>query len=241
MKTSDFEVFAEYYDKLYLKRGKNYEKEVGVLEGIIKQTEFRKPKTLLDVGCGTGSHLKYFSRNLNCTGVDISKRMIKIARKKVSGAKFEVANMVSLRLKERFDVITCLFSAIGYVQSFNNLVKTLVNFHEHLNDNGIVIVEPWVFKKDFRTGRVSLDTVEDEEVKLVRMATSKIGESGWLVFMHYLVGKKGEIMYVRELHKMASLDCEDYLKAFELAHFEDIKYLTDNLWNGCRGLFVARK
>ena len=146
-----------------------------------------------------------------------------------------------MRLKDRYDVITCLFSAIGYVHSFGNLVKTLENFHKHLNDNGIVIVEPWVFKKDFRTGRVSLDTFEDEEVKFVRMATSKIGESEWLVFMHYLVGKEGEITYVRELHKMASLDYEDYIKAFELAQFKDIKYLTDNLWDSCRGLFVARK
>jgi ubiquinone/menaquinone biosynthesis C-methylase UbiE len=241
MRTSDFSVFAEYYDKLYLKRGKDYEKEVEVLEGIIKQMESRKSKTMLDVGCGTGNHLKHFSKNFLCTGIDINRRMIEIARRKVPVAGFKVANMINLKLKDRFDVITCLFSSIGYVQSFGNLVKTLENFHKHLNEKGIAIVEPWVFKKDFKAGTLSLDTVEDEEVKFVRMATSKMGESEWLVFMHYLVGQKGKIRYVKELHKMALLDREDYLKAFKLAQFKNVKYLKDDLWRECRGLFVATK
>jgi len=241
MKTDDFEVFAEYYDKLYLKREKNYKKEVKILRRIIREMQHRKSKTLLDVGCGTGSHLKYLSKDFHCTGVDINKKMIKIARKKVPNAKFEIADMANLSLKDRFDVVTCLFSSIGYVQSFGNLVTTLENFRKQLTDKGIVIVEPWVFKKDFKKGTISIDTFEDEKVKFVRMATSKIAKSKWLIFMHYLIGKKGEIRHIRELHKMVLLDYEDYLKAFELAQFYDIKFLKNNLWDGCRGLFVARK
>ncbi len=239
MEQDDFRVFAEYYDQIYQKR-KNYANESKTIREIIEKFENIQSKTLLDVGCGTGEHLKHLSLEYRCTGVDINRMMIKLARRKVPEAKFKVANMIDFRLREKFDVITCLFSSIGYVRSFSNLVKTFGTFYRHLHDKGLVIVEPWVFKKDYIKAKISLDTLEDEEVKLARMATSKITRSEWLVFMHYLIGEKGEIRYIKELHEMALLDYEDYLKAFRTAQFKDIAFLKDNLWTGCRGLIVAR-
>lgn len=240
MKPNDFRVFAEYYDMFYLRR-KDYYKEADIVKGIIKKSENRKSKTLLDVGCGTGEHLKHLSLDFQCIGVDRNRRMIEVARNKVPRAKFKVANMINFRLKDKFDVIVCLFSSIGYVQSFSNLVKSLENFNKHLNDRGLVIVEPWVFKKDFKKEHISLDACEDEEVKFVRMATSRIVELRWVIFMHYLVGEKGKISYFREVHRMLALDYADYVRAFEEAGFKDTQYLTENLWENCRGLFVVTK
>lgn len=240
MKENDFRIFAKYYDQIYLKR-KDYQKEAKTVKEIIKQFEKRPSRTLLDVGCGTGEHLKYLSSDFQCRGIDLNTDMIEIAKKKVPNAKFKVANMVNFKLEEKFDVITCLFSSIGYVQNFNNLVKTLENFYEHLSDEGLVVVEPWIFKKDFKKGYIGLDTYEDEKVKLARMATSKIVGSKWLVSMHYLIGEKGQIRHVEELHEMLALDYTDYIKAFESTLLKDIEFLKENLWDGCRGLFIATK
>lgn len=240
MKENDFKVFSKYYDPIYLKR-KNYQKEAKAVKEIIKQFEKRPSRTLLDVGCGTGEHLKYLSSDFQCRGIDLNRDMIENAKKKVPNAKFKVANMVDFRLKEKFDVIICLFSSIGYVQNFNNLVKTLETFYKHLNDEGLAIIEPWIFKKDFKKGYIGLDTYENEKVKLVRMATSKIVGSKWLVSMHYLIGEKGQIRYVEELHEMLALDCTDYIKAFESNLFRNVEFLKENLWEDCRGLFIAVK
>ena len=239
MKGKALRIYAKYYDQIYLTK-KHYQKEAEIVKGVIKQFEKKQSRTLLDVGCGTGEHLKYLSSDFQCTGIDINRTMIKTAKNKVPNARFKVANMINFRLKERFDVIVCLFSSIGYVQTFNNLVKTLENFHEHLNDKGLVIVEPWIFKKDFKK-RIYLDTYEDEKVKLVRMATSRIVRSKWLILMHYLIGEKGEIRHVREIHKMLALDYRDYIKTSESTRFKDIKFLKEKLWDGCRGLFIATK
>ena len=238
MKADDFRAFTEYYDQFYLQR-KNYEKEANIVKRVITELERKKSRTLLDVGCGTGEHLKYFSLDFQCTGIDINRRMIEIARNKVPKAKFKVANMINLGLKDKFDVITCLFSSIGYVKSLSNLEKTFENFHKHLNEKGLVIVEPWIFKKDFKKDHISLDTYEDEELKFVRMGTSKINGPIWTIFMHYLVGKKGEIRYFREVHEMLASNYQDYVNSFNSVGFKDVKYLTENLWNKCRGLFVA--
>lgn len=240
MNGEDFKVFAEYYDKFYLER-KDYKKETKIVKKIIEELESKKTLTLLDVGCGTGEHLKYLSSDFCCKGLDINNRMIEIAKNKVPEAEFEIANMIDFRFKDRFDVIICLFGSIGYVQNFSNLKKTLKNYYRHLNDSGLVIVEPWIFKKDFKKGHMSLDTYVDDELKFVRMARSRISTSTWLIFMHYLVGKNQRIEYFTEVHKMLAVNNSDYVKALKLSRFKDIGYLTENLWDSCRGLFVARK
>jgi ubiquinone/menaquinone biosynthesis C-methylase UbiE len=141
MKVNDFEVFAEYYDRIYLKR-KDYGTEAKIVKDIITRMANKESKTLLDVGCGTGEHLKYLSSDYQCTGVDVNRRMIEVARVKVPEADFQVANMLDLRLEDKFDVITCLFGSIGYVQVFSSLVRTFEGFYSHLNDKGLVVVEP---------------------------------------------------------------------------------------------------
>lgn len=232
--------FAKYYDQIYLKRN-DYKSESEVVQNIIKRFEKKPSKTLLDVGCGTGEHLKYLSQHFRCTGIDISKEMINIARAKVPNARFEVANMTDFRLRNRFDVITCLFSSIGYVQNFRKLVRTLQNFHDHLTNGGLTLVEPWVFKKDFRKGNFAIDTYEDEKIKLARMGTSTLTESRWLVHFHYLIGINGEILHNKEIHKMIAADYGDYAKGFNQAGYSKIKFLGENEWTRTRGLFIATK
>jgi cyclopropane fatty-acyl-phospholipid synthase-like methyltransferase len=240
MGRSNLQTFARYYDQIYLQR-KDYESESKVVEHIIRQFEQKPSKTLLDVGCGTGEHLKYLSQSFQCKGIDISTEMIKIARAKVADAEFEIADMVDFDLGEKSDVITCLFSSIGYVQTFRNLVRTLANFRNHLNTGGLTLVVPWVFKKDFQKEIVSIDTYEDDRMRLVRMGTSKLAKSRWLVYFHYLIGTDGEIKHAHEVHKMLAADYEDYLRAFSLAGYSKPQFLKENQWTTRRGLFVALK
>lgn len=240
MEEHDLRTFAKYYDQIYLKRN-DYKRESEVVQNIIRQFERKPSRTLLDVGCGTGEHLKYLSRHFLCTGLDISEEMISTARKKVPNVKFEIANMIDFKLQDKFDVITCLFSSIGYVQNFRNLARTLRNFYDQLTGDGLALVEPWVFKKDFRKRNVAIDTYEDEKIKLTRMATSKLRKSQWLVYFNYLIGINGEIKHTKEIHKMIAADYEDYVKAFNLAGYSEVKFLGEKEWTRSRGLFTAVK
>jgi hypothetical protein len=38
-----------------------------------------------------------------------------------------------------------------------------------------------------------------------------------------------------------AVDRQDYIEAFEQSGLECIKYLNENLWASCRGLFLAIK
>jgi SAM-dependent methyltransferase len=240
MRGNEFHTFARFYDHIYLKRN-DYENDSKLVRDIIRQFEGKPSKTLLDVGCGTGEHFKYLSESYDCAGLDISREMIKAAKLKVPNATFKIADMINFRLREKFDVIICLFSSIGYVQSFKNLVTTFDNFHKHLSEEGLVLVEPWVFKKDARVGTISIDTYDAENAKVLRMGTSRLTKSRWLVHFHYLTGINGRIKYEKETHKMILADYEDYVKAFNLSGYSQIKFLGENEWTRSRGLFVAMK
>ncbi len=66
--------------------------------------------------------------------MDSSKEMLKVARKNVDAVTFLQGNMIKFDLKKTYDIITCLFSSIGYVKTYKNLRKTLSNFFNHLKD-----------------------------------------------------------------------------------------------------------
>ena len=72
-------------------------------------------RTLLDVACGTGRHLEYLRSSFETEGVDADDAMLDVARARLRDVPLSVGDMRDLDLGRRFDVVTCLFSAIGFV------------------------------------------------------------------------------------------------------------------------------
>jgi len=102
---SIYEKFGDYYDLIY-QGTENYEKECDALEKNFAKLCQRKPKSILDVGCGTGSHSVILSkRGYNVTGIDISKTMIKKAKEKAKKEKvkteFFVQDMQNIKLNKK--------------------------------------------------------------------------------------------------------------------------------------------
>ena len=142
-----FEKFADYYDLVY-RNIVNYEKECDVLEKVFSEFFKTKPKSILDVGCGTGSHaLILAKRGFEVAGIDISKLMIEKARAKAEkqrlDATFHFQDMQKLRLDRKFDCAICMFGALGFVYKYRGLAATLSRLRQHLNKDGLVIFEFW--------------------------------------------------------------------------------------------------
>ena len=87
---------AKYYDLIY--SGKDYEKEAFVLKSLFSDHKKSEGRRLLDVGCGTGHHIKHLKDEYSCTGMDISEEILEVARKNVEGVEFIRANMTSFDL-----------------------------------------------------------------------------------------------------------------------------------------------
>lgn len=67
------------------------------------------PASILDIGCGTGRDLNYFSQSCaDCVGVDYQQQMVEYAKSQYPGINFQTGNMQTLRLDRTFEAIVCM-------------------------------------------------------------------------------------------------------------------------------------
>jgi SAM-dependent methyltransferase len=203
------------YDRVYA--WKDYAAEAVRIRQLVRRYGPTDAHALLDVACGTGEHLRFLGRWYRVTGLDSSSAMLSFARRKLPGARFVLGRMQSFRLPERFDVITCLFSAIGYVRSEADLRRTLRNFEEHLRPGGVVLLEPWLTRSNYREGSYHLGTYGSKGFPIARMNRSVRRGNRSIMDMHYLVGTKTGVRHWVERHDMALFDDVTLRRGFRSA------------------------
>ncbi len=184
-----FHRLARFYDLLV--GPKDYRAECRRLEALARRFGRSGGDSWLDVACGTGRHLDYLRRDHHVTGVDISPGMLRVARRRLPGVHLVRADMRRFRLKESFDVVSCLYSAIGHLTTARDLSATFANFASHLKPGGVAIVEPWIDPSDFKQGYVHLLSNQADGVTVVRMAYSFPRGSHSYIQYHYLIGQTG--------------------------------------------------
>lgn len=184
-----FHKLAAYYDLQVA--AKDYRSEVGQLERLVRRYGRSGGKAWLDVACGTGRHLEILRRTHPVVGVDISAEMLRVARRRLPGVRLVRSDMRTFRLEETFDVVSCLYSAIGHLKTERDLLATFSNFARHLRPGGIAIVEPWIAPADFRPRHLDLLTTRSPTQAIVRLAFSTRRGRHSLVHYHFLIGEIG--------------------------------------------------
>ncbi len=226
---------AEEYDTVY--GWKQYRRESDRIRQIVRRTLPAGRPTLLDVGCGTGGHLRHFRRWSRATGLDASGPMLAIARRRLPDVTFVRGRMESFRLGRRYDVITCLFSAIGYVRTGAALRRTLATFARHLADGGVVVVEPWIEPDRFRDRTVHVATAGPRTSRVVRVGHSVRRGGRSVLTMHYVAAGPAGIRHWSEVHDMGLFDRPTMRSAFAAAGLRARRIPSG--FQSDRGLWVA--
>ena len=230
--------FAKYYDLVY--HFKDYKKEAETIKKLIKKYKKSKGKKLLEAACGTGNYAEFLKNDFTYFGTDASESMLKIARNKFPKLKFMKDDMTNMKVKGEFDVILCLFSSIGYVKTEEKLEKTIRSFSEHLKEGGVVIIEAWFEKSNYKSGNVHLSNYESEEIKVSRATYCTIKGGNSVLDMHWLVAQKNKgIDYFSEKHEMGFFSG----KLFEtLMRKHDLEIFSEKgLMNSQRKLYIGVK
>lgn len=237
-KETMFTQSAAYYDAIYAANGKDYAQEATRLQAFI-QTHQRSPGNhLLDVACGTGAHLAYLAQTYTVEGLDADATMLQVAQQKFPELPFHLGDMVDFDLGRTFDVVTCLFSSIGYVQTLARLQQAIGNFCRHTAPGGLVIVEPWFAPGVLQTGHVHAAFVDQPDLKLARMSVTEIEGALSILNFHYLIATQGEINHTTERHELGLFTHDDYVAAFQ-AH--SLTPLYDEQGLTGRGLYIGQK
>jgi len=223
----------ELYDVVY--SFKDYGAESERVEAIVAE---RAPhaRTLLDVACGTGKHLEHLHSRFTCAGLDLDTGLLDIARKRLPDVPFHHADMRNFDLGRRFDVVVCLFSAIGYAGDIAGLQETARAFARHVADNGLVLVEPWIEPDDWIPNRPHVLAADTDGLAVARVTLS--GRDGHVstLDMQYLVGTADGIEYFKEEHRVGLFTREEMRAAFEDAglavDYDETGLIGRGLWIG---------
>ena len=234
-----YKTIAKFYDLIYT--FKYYNKEAEEIKKLINKNKLSAGNQLLDVACGTGSHIKYFVDDIDCVGVDLNSEMLEFAKEKAPKAKFIEADMINLELEQEFDVIVCLFSSIGYVKTEENLRKTIAGFTQHLKKGGIVIIEPWLTKEIYRTGSPHMNTYDGENTKIARVNVSELKDENISYFeMHYLIAETNKpVIHFVDKHELAMFPIDLILSIMKENGLQ-VNYHKKGLFDN-RGLLIGQK
>lgn len=237
-----FNKSAHVYDLIYQRF--DYRGQAEILLGWIME---RHPHaaSLLDVGCGTGLHLEHLRpRFTRVGGLDLDPAMLAVARDRLPGVSLFEGDMTSFDLGERFDVVICMFSSVGYAGSVPLLRRSVDAMAKHLLSGGLLIVEPWITIDKWRPGSFGADFVDSPGIKIARMSRSTLDDSRrCTIHFDYLINSIDGLEHFTENHETMLFSQKEYDSAFEAAglQWEHDPIGIARAGQSGRGMYFAKK
>jgi SAM-dependent methyltransferase len=231
-----FDKTADLYDLFY--DWKDYRAEA---ERVRELVGARNPqaRSLLDVACGTGRHLEHLRRWYAVEGIDLDRSMLAVAARRLPGIPLQVGDMAGFDLGRQFDVVTCLFSSIGYMHTMPQLRRALKTMARHLTPGGLLILEPWLAPAAFDRHQLGrLIVAERAELQAVRMNDSRVDGRLSIMDFHYLIGRPGSVEHIVETHALGLFTETEYASALSDAGL-GVEHDPVGLMG--RGLWIAQR
>ncbi len=232
---------AAWYDALYAEAlGRDTEQEAGDLLALVRAQLGRSPSSWLDVGCGTGRHLSVVTSEVDeVVGVDISEAMLDVARARLPGTvELRVGDQRTLDLGRTFDVVTSLFSSIGYVEDAAEARRTVARLADHTAAGGVLLVEPWVDPTDWDDDRAPqvIEATDGNRCAVRVTAVSRHGDVSHLDLVLVTAGD-GRVDVQREDHRLVLVPHADLEAAARDAGLD----VTWQEGPSGRGLMIGRR
>ncbi len=227
---------AQYYDKFY--NFKDYHAEAAKIRQIVDERLGSGRHSLLDVACGTGKHLEVLRERFDVEGLDLNAELLEVARARLPNVPLHLGDMERFDLGRAFDVVTCLFSSIGYLKTLDRVANACACMARHLNPGGVLLIEPWFTPGEWHPGTVHALVVEEPELKLVRVNTSMVDGRISYFDLHYLIGTPQGTGHLVERHELGLFEQSEMRAALESAGLR-VSYDPQGLTG--RGLWIGEK
>ena len=136
-------MYSDVFCKVYNEFGWNYYPEIFGEQLLLWLDEKKlRPRTALDMACGTGILCRILQENgIQTSGMDLSAGMIAIARENSPEISYDVADMTGYRPDRQFDLITCTGDAINHIPALSDVEKIFQNVHAMLTPGGYYVFD----------------------------------------------------------------------------------------------------
>jgi len=164
-----------------------------------------KGERILDLGCGNGRLFQLFNKkNVDYYGVDISERLVKIAKINYPQGKFQTANALNLPFTDNFFDRIYSISVLHNIPSKEFQLQYLMETRRILKPKGTLILRVWDFWRRKSSIRLFL-----------KYTFLKILGKSKLDFFDVFVpwkNSKGEIIIERYFHCFRKRELENLVK-----------------------------
>ena len=223
-----YEALAVSYDRLT--NDVDYEATVAFYNEILKREGLR-PRTAVDLACGTGSVTAILARQgLEVTGVDLSEEMLTVAMEKVMDMehppRFVCQPLQKLRLPRGVDLAVCALDSLDYITYPDDCKEAIRRVYRALNPGGIFIFDVNTPEKlRAMDGQVFLD--EDDDVYCVWRGEYD-GETNICSYGMDLFQRRGEVWERSfEEHREYAYSREQLTEYLKTAGFTHIRVYAD--------------
>ena len=242
-----YHALAASYDRLT--NDVDYEATVDFYFEILNREGLR-PRTAVDLACGTGSVTAILARKgLDVTGVDLSEEMLTQAFQKVQDMdrppRFVCQPLQALRLPRGVDLAVCALDSLDYITDPSDCAGAIRRVYKALNPGGIFIFDVNTPEKLLSMdGQVFLD--EDDDVYCVWRGEFD-GESNICSYGMDLFQREGEVWHRSfEEHREYAYSQAQLTAYLKDAGFTHIEVYADRLFQEPREgeqriYFKARK
>lgn len=123
--------------------------ECDFIEECIKRFSGVKVRSILDIACGTGIHLREFARRgYDVTGLDKSKEMVEFVIRQAAAEGLKVkcveSAMREFNLEQKFGCAVCLLDSFRYLLTDEDIISHLKAVACVLEEGGLYILDLWM-------------------------------------------------------------------------------------------------
>ena len=171
-------MYSEVFCKVYNEFGWNYYPEIfGAQLLTWLARKHWSPRRALDLACGTGVLCRMMQNaGMEVRGMDLSDEMIAIARAESRGICYDVADMITYRPPERFDLVTCTGDAVNHIPSPEDVGRIFENVYEALTPGGWFVFDLLNESEVSTSEPFEMDFGEDQHIwfQMTRPASNKV-------------------------------------------------------------------
>lgn len=119
---------------------------------------------LLDVGCGNGKNMLYAQKlGYECTGIDISKKLINICKEKKLNVEY--SDILNYKSDDKYNKIIAI-AVLHHLENIDKQKEAILIMINILEDNGILLVSFWSKEKEYNIEEIKKNKKDYRDFKV---------------------------------------------------------------------------